>query len=121
MSMNEAENENITVAGITVPRVLRPKAWETSDGQVRVYLNGWKDVCGVEMDYYKTGNLRWATYKGESVSNGWGTRNLMYTKVWIDQGGRIHVDGTYDRECAEDIEKTVAEAIGHHGGKEAGE
>jgi hypothetical protein len=46
------------------------KEWKGGDHH-RVYFNGEakRDLYGLEVGYYKTGNVSWATRNGERISN----------------------------------------------------
>lgn len=58
--------------------------WERH-GKHRVYLNNWAELAGLEVDCYKSGNIRSAAYRGESISNSQAYKILgSIDKVWFD-------------------------------------
>lgn len=65
-------------------------------GEQRRYLSGWQEAAGIEVEHYLTGNVRYATYKGEKIAN---TRaaGLARVKVWLDADNGLHVDGLSPR------------------------
>ena len=56
------------------------KRWQKG-GHDRLYVNA--DVLGLEVDYYKSGNVHSATFDGYSISNA-EARRMMYSKTYID-------------------------------------
>ncbi len=71
-------------------------------GQTRRYINNWSELVGVEVGRYNTGNISWATFDGERISNGEAGR-ILAGKVWIDEADALHFD--YHTRC------TVSEGI----------
>lgn len=65
------------------------KRW-TKGNYDRLYINA-KEL-GLECDYYKTGNIRWATLRGETISNS-KARGILASKNFIDIAtGEIHAE-----------------------------
>ena len=66
--------------------------WQRSDMD-RVYFNNWADLAGLEVGYYKSGNISSASYKGEGISNSQAYKLLgCIDKVWFDAAdGKLHV------------------------------
>ena len=59
----------------------------------RLYLN--YENAGVEIGFYKTGNVSWVHIDGDSVSNAEG-RRIMASKTYIDVNtGILHSDNFY--------------------------
>lgn len=56
------------------------KRWQ-KNGMDRMYINA--DKLGLELGYYKTGNVSWAHFCGEHISNAEG-RRLDAAKTYID-------------------------------------
>ena len=56
------------------------KRW-TKNGMDRLYINAY--ALGLELDYYKTGNISSAQFKGKHISNSEGYR-LKDAKTYID-------------------------------------
>lgn len=86
-------------------------------GQVRRYVQGWYEAAGFEIDYYKTGNVSSAAYKGEGLSNRRATF-LQCVKVWVNDQNEVIVEGVPDallrvgvsaQTIAEDVAKGLAE------------
>jgi len=85
----------------------------TKGGHDRLYIDVTK--LGLEVSYYNTGNVRKATWQGESVSNADG-RRLLSSKVWIDvKTGELHVRTDYyvydDDMKLENVAAKYVEAI----------
>lgn len=81
--------------------------WVKSSGEVRYYINDWKDLIGLKVDYYKTGNVANVECNGERWSNRFYIRNVKNTKVWIDEDGEPHIDYCYD----EDVKRLIILAL----------
>lgn len=65
--------------------------WTGRNGQTRRYVNNWTSIIGLDITYYKTGNIRHATWDGEAISNT-SANALLGTKVWLDSDDTVHVD-----------------------------
>lgn len=65
------------------------RRWERGT-RVRVYLNDWTALLGIEVDRYGTGNLRSVAVDGEHLSNR-KAAGLLSAKVWWENG-RIVTD-----------------------------
>ena len=58
-------------------------------------------------DYYKTGNVKDAAFRGDSISN-CEARRLMYAKTYIDvKTGELHSDSDKLRDAATELLKSV--------------
>ena len=75
--------------------------WQ-KNGMDRLYVN--MSTLGLEVSYYKSGNVSSAHWQGEPVSNADG-RRLLATKVWIDvKTGELHVKTDFHRYyCEEEL------------------
>ena len=82
------------------------KRWtkETSRGTLdRLYLNA--QACGLEVEYYKTGNVSSAHFNGERISNAEG-RRMLAQKTYIDlKDDSIHSD--YWNDTFKDIAQSL--------------
>lgn len=79
----------------------------TKDNMDRMYVNATR--LGLEVDYYKTGNVRNAKWQGESISNADG-RRLLASKIWIDvKTGELHV--RTDFRAAWGVEEKEVESV----------
>jgi len=58
------------------------KRW-TKGGFDRLYVDA--ELLGLDLDYYKSGNISSATWKGEAISNSEAGR-LGVTKIWLEIG-----------------------------------
>ena len=59
----------------------------------RFYINDWFEMLDfVEVEFYKTGNVRWWTVDGYGVANG-RFHSLAGGRVWFDHTGKITVQG----------------------------
>lgn len=45
------------------------KPWQPKQGPERVYINDWQELAGLEIERYKTGNIKSAYLNGEKISN----------------------------------------------------
>lgn len=68
-------------------------------GQVRHYINDWQAKAGLEVSHYNTGNISYAEYKGQKVSNG--KASEFTGKAWVDEKGKVHLNGYKGRRLAE--------------------
>lgn len=89
------------------------KKWSKSNGEVRYYVNDWKALIGLEVTYYKTGNVA-SVYLGDTEwSNNFYKKYVGPSKVWISETGEVHVDYCGDAEVKEliiqAVEKRIAE------------
>lgn len=61
--------------------------------ETRRYINNWAELAGIEVDYYKSGNVSSvsiADYDG-NVSNAKGSLTAA-GKVWLDDADNLHLD-----------------------------
>ena len=65
------------------------KRWQKS-GMDRLYINA--DRLGLECDYYKSGNISYAEFDGEKISNSRAS-SMLNTKTYIDLVKRQIVSG----------------------------
>ncbi len=89
------------------------KRW-SKYGKDRIYID--VTTLGLEVEYYKTGNVSSAAWQGETISNADG-RRLLCSKVYVDcTDGSLHVDTDYSGsgpmqlECV--AEKFVGDVVG---------
>lgn len=76
----------ITITDEQAIDILGAKLWE-KNGYRRFYLNNWTELAGVEISYYKSGNISSATLGGELISNSKAYKlGLAGGKVWIENG-----------------------------------
>ena len=74
------------------------KRW-TKGTYDRLYINA--SVLGLVCDYYKTGNIHYATFNGEEVSNS-EARRMKASKTFVDvKTGMVYSDNKYLKEAAE--------------------
>lgn len=87
------------------------KAWKKNDGSVCYYINDWMDMIGLEVEYYKSGNVSgvcWSEkFDNWTPSNCWFKKNVLGTKVWVSEEGQVHVDYCKDK----DVERSIIEAV----------
>jgi hypothetical protein len=65
--------------------------WQRN-GHDRVYLNDWAELAGLDVSYYKSGNINGAAWQGEGISNSQARLILgSLSKVWFDAAdGKLH-------------------------------
>ena len=72
----------------------------TKAGMDRLYINSTR--CGLELDYYKTGNIHYAELNGEHISNS-RAYTIKASKNYIDIA-----DGSVHSQCEEILENLKA-------------
>lgn len=85
----------------------------TKNGMDRVYLNDWTRFAGLEVETYNSGNVRYAEYQGERVSNSQ-ARLLAGSidKVWFDAAdGRLHYRPGYSESRVADRDEVFAAVV----------
>ncbi|MCG6493455.1 hypothetical protein [Kitasatospora sp. A2-31] len=67
------------------------KRWQRN-GMDRVYFDNWAELAGLDVSYYKSGNISDATYRDEAISNSQARLILgSLSKVWFDTAdGKLH-------------------------------
>jgi hypothetical protein len=67
------------------------RRWQ-KNGMDRVYINDWAEFAGLDVDYYKTGNVAGASFLGHGIANGRVAGLLSaIDKVWFDAAdGQLH-------------------------------
>lgn len=75
----------------------------TKYGKDRMYID--PEYLGFECDTYKTGNISWAAFKGERISNNH-AKDYRYAKTYLDLDSmKMHSDRDDLREAAEELAK----------------
>lgn len=94
--------------------------WTDSRGNVRMYANGWQEAMGLDIDYYKTGNIRGAAFAGQDMSN---RRAGMFkaAKAWVDGDGKVHLDHWSDRIEVVTAQEVVAFVAKAYANRQAGQ
>ena len=73
----------------------------TKDNYDRLYINA--KALGLECDYYKTGNIHHATFRGRDISN-CEARRMKAAKTYIDVAtGEVHSDNADLKEAAQEM------------------
>ena len=90
--------------------------WERGDRQ-RLYLNdAGSKIAGLEYDTYKSGNISYASYEGERISNAQGLRILgVANGAWVDlKSGTLHIsrNGKLSDEINDGIESKIKRFLG---------
>lgn len=85
------------------------RRWSKSDGTLRVYINTevWAPMVGLEIDYYKSGNIQHAALNGEKISNSKAYKLTAIKVYWQD--GKIWI--TKDAELADQIRDAIDRAV----------
>lgn len=72
----------------------------------RMYINA--TDLGLVCEYYKTGNIHYAEFQGEHVSNS-NARAMQYAKTYIDvKTGKLYSDHEYLRSAAQELIEQAA-------------
>jgi hypothetical protein len=73
----------------TAPQIeaIGGRPWNKQDGTRRIYLNPkiWAPWIGLDVAYYKTGNVSSAALNGEAISNA-EARRILNAKVYWENG-----------------------------------
>lgn len=98
---------------MTATQTITLNTWTPNNGKARRYVNGWLDLFGFEVERYKTGNIRFASLRDQSISNT-KARSLMAVKVWLDDNDTVHVDYHRDTDLisTDDIKAAVLADLG---------
>ncbi len=84
------------------------KRW-TKGNMDRLYIN--TTQLGLEVDFYKSGNICSAKWQGESISHADGGR-ILSSKVWIDIAtGELHVKTSFNPYSAMTVEEAARKFI----------
>lgn len=76
------------------------KRW-TKGNMDRLYINA--STLGLECDYYNTGNIHYATFRGKSISNNM-ARGMKFAKTYIDiKTGIVHSDSYTLEQAAKEL------------------
>ncbi|MEU3455550.1 helix-turn-helix domain-containing protein [Micromonospora sp. NPDC006766] len=86
------------------------REWRKSDGTLRVYLNVdvWAPLVGLEIEFYKSGNIAHATLNGEKISNRRAAQLTAIKVYWEASQIFITRDAALGREIREAIAAEVA-------------
>jgi hypothetical protein len=89
--------------------------WEKA-GKHRVYFNNMYELWGLEVDFYKTGNVRFASIDGAEISNSQARREMAkldYGKIYFDFSDcRFHSSGSIDDEVADELTYKITKRLG---------
>jgi len=89
------------------------KEWKPKSGQARYYVNNWKQISGIKLEYHGTGNLESVNIDGEykPISNYAWSKYCANLKVWIGaEDCELHID-----YCSHDyISNHVSERVCAH-------
>lgn len=84
------------------------KRW-TKGNMDRLYINA--ETLGLELDYYKSGNISGATYRGETISNRRGGE-MKQAKTYIDiETGELHATNWTLEQDAQQLYDETMEAL----------
>lgn len=90
--------------------VLGGTAWKPNNGgSERVYLNNWPTWIDLDVDRYKSGNVRSAALGGEKISNARASR-LLNCRVWWSDGA-LHVRGDMGPDVLSLVMAAIAEKL----------
>lgn len=61
------------------------KGWRPMSGQTRYYINNWKQISGIKLEYHGTGTLESVNIDGEykAISNHAWSKYCANMKVWV--------------------------------------
>ena len=94
---------------------LDKKEWKKSNGETRWYINNWKELIGLTVEYHNTGNVSYVELAGQEISNNRYKKYISGTKVWLDDDEEIHIDycqdGTVRTLIREAVEKAISEEV----------
>ena len=97
------------------------KVWQPKSGQARYYINDWKQISGIKLEYHRTGNLESVSIDGEykAISNHAWSKYCAGMKVW---GGaedcELHIDYCNDEYIRDHVFERVYAHYRDTGAKE---
>ena len=61
------------------------KEWQPKSGQARYYIDNWKQISGIRLEYHSTGKLESVNIDGEykAISNHAWSKYCANMKVWV--------------------------------------
>ena len=71
------------------------KVWTPKSGQARYYINNWKQISGIKLEYHRSGNLESVNIDGEykSISNHAWSKYCTGMMVWVGaEDCELHID-----------------------------
>ena len=71
------------------------KVWRPMSGQTRYYINNWKQISGIKLEYHGTGNLEAVNIDGEykAISNHAWSKFCDNVEVWVGAVDcELHID-----------------------------
>lgn len=81
----------MTTANITrIVSELKP--WTPRNGTPRYYVNNWKSLIDMTVEYHGTGNVKSVQVGDEYMSNHAYKKYVANTKVWFDANAELHID-----------------------------
>lgn len=81
------------------------KRW-TKGEHDRLYANA--ESFGLEVDYYKSGNISYATLNGEKISNTSAYGIKRKTSIYIDvNDGKLYTSRTANEEIVENVKAAI--------------
>ena len=92
--MEQLLNTTLSIATATVDQLeaIGGHPWRNPGGTVRVYFNDLPELFGLDLSFYKTGNVNRARLDGQTISNSQAGRYLASfesMKVWVEDG-KLH-------------------------------
>ena len=84
---------NLGVFKMTSLKEVKLRYWRKPGGGNRYYVQNLPELIGLELTYYKTGNISSARLNREHCSNTRAYREIGECgRVWLDDNDVIHVD-----------------------------
>jgi hypothetical protein len=83
------------------------KPWQPKQGPTRIYLNDWAPLAGLQVDRYKSGNIKWATLDGEKISNARAARLLQGKVYFVEDSLVLEVDPSLREAILASIEARI--------------
>ena len=74
------------------------KEWTPKSGQTRYYIDDWKQISGIKLEYHSTGNLESVSIDGKYklISNSAWSKYCAKTRVWVGaEDNELNIDYCY--------------------------
>lgn len=123
ITAEEKMTEALATATKTIEQALEQIGNRWQKGSMdRIYFSDLHKFAGLELSFYKTGNISSATLNGHSISNSEGRRMYMkfissYCKLWWDVPTQKFCwkGGPDDNDLREQVIRGIANEVNHQG------
>ena len=97
--------------GSPIPAGVEVNTWTGGSGEVRHYIENGPELIGLEIDYYKSRRIQYASLDGEKISNNKAASYLMEAyNFYLDKAGGLHNQNkaSIDTEIGRRMQSAIA-------------